>query len=451
MSLRVFLPTRPSARAKGIVLSLGLWLVPWLAGGPWESLTVPAHGAKPSPYHSPGEGSKDAGIDRAILVFRAHCLECHDPDGRGESSREMMRRVPDFTDAKWQDTRSDLDLARSISEGKRTMPAMKSKLRTGELETIVRLVRNFRDGRFQVPEDEDETANSSPTDPAVTSVVRLTRNQPSQPVELATPRPVVDPIGSARALFQRLCVSCHGADGTGRTARDHMPETPDFTDASWQARRGNAQLMASILDGKGSEMPRGRGKISEEQARGMVAYIRSLAPSLGESGQGEQEGLSLAESAEAGPRTSFFEKFIRWLGKFHSPLVHFPIALLTAAAVAELLRLATGKSEFDSISRFCIWFGTLAAVVAGILGWFLAGLRFTDASWVMMTHRWIGTFAVAWAGLVLVLSEMSRHPARHRTQVWFRVTLFAAAGLVSVTGFFGGAVVFGINHYAWPK
>jgi uncharacterized membrane protein len=229
-----------------------------------------------------------------------------------------------------------------------------------------------------------------------------------------------------------------------------MPETPDFTNASWQARRGNAQLMASILDGKGSEMPPVRGKISEEQAGGMVAYIRSLAPSLGNSGQAEQEGPDLTESAEAKPPTSFFKKLVRWLGNFHPPLVHFPIALLTAAAVAEFLRLATGKPAFDAISRFCIWFGTLTAVVAGILGWFLAGFRFTDVTWVMMMHRWIGTFTVACAVLVLVLSEMSRPSARHWTKVWFRVTLFVAAALVSVTGFLGGAVVFGLNHYAWP-
>jgi hypothetical protein len=29
--------------------------------------------------------------------------------------------------------------------------------------------------------------------------------------------------------------------------------------------------------------------------------------------------------------------------------------------------------------------------------------------------------------------------------------LFAVAALVSVTGFFGGAVVFGLKHYTWPQ
>jgi hypothetical protein len=32
----------------------------------------------------------------------------------------------------------------------------------------------------------------------------------------------------------------------------------------------------------------------------------------------------------------------------------------------------------------------------------------------------------------------------------FRITLFGAAGVALATGFFGGALVFGLDHYAWP-
>jgi hypothetical protein len=64
-----------------------------------------------------------------------------------------------------------------------------------------------------------------------------------------------------------------------------------------------------------------------------------------------------------------------------------------------------------------------------------------------MTHRWLGTSTVACAGLVLVLTEVSRRPDRRRTRMWFRVTLLIVAALVLVTGFFGGAVVSGLDHY----
>jgi len=254
-----------------------------------------------------------------------------------------------------------------------------------------------------------------------------------------------------RELFLKRCVKCHGADGTGNKARDRFPEIPDFTNVSWQARRTDARLLESILDGKGEDMPPVRGKISEQQARGLVAFVRAFAPTPGKPEQAEQEGPGLDELPEAVPPRGFFAKLIRWLGKLHPPAVHFPIALLTAAAVAELLRMATGKPAFDAITRYCIWFGTLTAVIAGALGWNAGGFRLTNPSWVLMTHRWLGTSTVAWAGLVLVLSEVGRHPDRRGTRLCFRVSLLLLATLVSITGFFGGAVVFGINHHAWPQ
>jgi uncharacterized membrane protein len=246
-------------------------------------------------------------------------------------------------------------------------------------------------------------------------------------------------------------VKCHGADGTGRPARASQPDIPDFTNASWQRRQSEARLRASILDGKGDDMPPFRRKISAEQARGLAAHVRAFGQTAGGPEQEQQGEPTADESAEKGdlPR-SFAEKLIAWLGNFHPPAVHFPIALLMAAAVAELLRLVTGKSAFEPVTRFCVWFGSLTAVGAGILGWFCGGFRLADPNWVLTAHRWLGTATVACAGLVLLLFEVSRRPNGHRSHRWARLALLVAAVLISVTGFFGGAVVFGLDHYSWP-
>src|SRR5215831_18799060 len=76
---------------------------------------------------------------------------------------------------------------------------------------------------------------------------------------------VVQGQAAGAKLFQQHCVKCHGADGTGKPARAQQPEIPDFTAASWQARRSNAQLLVSILDGKGQTMPDWRGTVSGKQ------------------------------------------------------------------------------------------------------------------------------------------------------------------------------------------
>src|SRR6516162_11927020 len=47
-------------------------------------------------------------------------------------------------------------------------------------------------------------------------------------------------------------------------------------------------------------------------------------------------------------------EIIRWLGKFHPPAANFPIALLVAAALAEILFAATGRPVFDAANRFSL-------------------------------------------------------------------------------------------------
>jgi uncharacterized membrane protein len=130
-------------------------------------------------------------------------------------------------------------------------------------------------------------------------------------------------------------------------------------------------------------------------------------------------------------------------------MVHFPIGLLVAAALAEALFLVKGRTLFDAAGRGCVSFGALGAVPAATLGWFLAGPRLTDSDWILAAHRWLGTSTAAWAVLVLILSEVSRRPGRPDRGA-FRLALLLNAVLVLATGFFGGALMHGLDYYAWP-
>ncbi len=57
-----------------------------------------------------------------------------------------------------------------------------------------------------------------------------------------------------------------------------MPVIPDFTTREWQTSRDNSQLSVSILEGKGVLMPPWRGKVTAEQAKELVAFIRAFGP-----------------------------------------------------------------------------------------------------------------------------------------------------------------------------
>ena len=352
-------------------------------------------------------------------LFKDRCEKCHGADGTGNKIRSLLSAIPDFTSAPWQAQRSDPQLLSSIVNGKGSgMPPQRGKTGEDEVRSLVAYVRAFappqgnavrvnpealaqsqtRDHSFdkrQAPAPEESQVRTV----SATSYQRSLppRSTPESPSRL-----------SVEESFKRQCAKCHGVDGTGSRVRSRNPEIPDFTDASWQAKRTNAELTESILKGKGAAMPPADDDVGEEQARALVAHVRGFARTLSQPKQEEQEGRVLApirassksaelmqtakpEPPDAESPLSFVEKLTRWLGRSHPPTVHFPIALLTAAAVAELLRLATRKPIFDPISRYCVAFGTLTAMLASTLGWCAGSFRLTDASWVLTTHRWLGT------------------------------------------------------------
>jgi mono/diheme cytochrome c family protein len=91
--------------------------------------------------------------------------------------------------------------------------------------------------------------------------------------------PSDEAFASGGELFKKLrCARCHDTQGKGTTARDDMPEIPDFTSAHWQKKRAVAQLTAAILDGKGTKMPAFAGRLSRGEAHELAVYIRALGP-----------------------------------------------------------------------------------------------------------------------------------------------------------------------------
>jgi mono/diheme cytochrome c family protein len=211
-------------------------------------------------------------------VFRASCLECHDGDGRGEIGRDSFPKVPDFTDPGWQSSRSDAQLSKSILDGKgKSMPRMRDKLGSVDVKQMVAFVRGFRGGKQVV--DEEPAGSDEPDQPSMTA------SPAAAPARSAALTPTLrrDPSSGAGArLFQRLCAKCHAADGTGSGMRPNLPEIPDFTIHSWQSGRTSAQLRASILDGKGAGMPASRDRLSRDEARDLVAFVRAFDPMQGQ-------------------------------------------------------------------------------------------------------------------------------------------------------------------------
>jgi mono/diheme cytochrome c family protein len=101
--------------------------------------------------------------------------------------------------------------------------------------------------------------------------------RPSPESPAAAPNAAAAAEVASRRHFRKLCARCHDDDFKGGVLRETIPSIPDFTDAAWQASRSDARLLATILEGRG-RMPSFRGKLSDDQARGLVALVRHAGP-----------------------------------------------------------------------------------------------------------------------------------------------------------------------------
>jgi mono/diheme cytochrome c family protein len=79
-------------------------------------------------------------------------------------------------------------------------------------------------------------------------------------------------------LFGQHCATCHGGDGRGAESRADFPAIPNFVDSSWQRSRSDAQLTASIINGRGDNMPPFSDDLTRTQVSALIVHIRWLAP-----------------------------------------------------------------------------------------------------------------------------------------------------------------------------
>ena len=87
----------------------------------------------------PAPSAVDAGA-----TYTAKCAKCHGPDGKGVE-KYKKQGVKDFTDAKWQKSRTDAQFTASITNGKGdVMPAFKGKISPDEIKALVAHVRAFK-------------------------------------------------------------------------------------------------------------------------------------------------------------------------------------------------------------------------------------------------------------------------------------------------------------------
>lgn len=78
------------------------------------------------------------------------------------------------------------------------------------------------------------------------------------------------------AVYKAKCAACHGAEGDGQTTMGKKMNLRDLRSPEVQ-KQSNAELTKVIADGKG-KMPGYKTKLSADEIKGLVAFMRELVP-----------------------------------------------------------------------------------------------------------------------------------------------------------------------------
>ncbi|PWG03812.1 hypothetical protein DF286_03160 [Sphingosinicella humi] len=161
-------------------------------------------------------------------------------------------------------------------------------------------------------------------------------------------------------------------------------------------------------------------------------------------------GEAMGQHMEAAEENkTFAQRLLSWLGRLHSLVVHFPIAMFLGALGVELFGLWKGRRNYERAAQVMLVVGAIGAVAAAFLGWFAGGFYLTDRNTVLMAHRWLGT-AIAVAGLLLLYLSVTarRAPDKPRRVYW--ALLGAVTVAIAIQGWMGGTFMHGgVDHLAF--
>ncbi|MGQ0627314.1 MAG: DUF2231 domain-containing protein [Phycisphaerales bacterium] len=145
--------------------------------------------------------------------------------------------------------------------------------------------------------------------------------------------------------------------------------------------------------------------------------------------------------------------FLRFVGRTHPIVVHFPIALLTVAALLEIIRILQRRTAVAPSAGACLVFaalGSIHAVVAGLLN-DQHEPHGEGAAELIGLHKWVGIAAGVISILALLLYARARVPAAttmRRTA--YAACVIASAPLVGLAGHLGGSIVYGEDYLFEP-
>jgi mono/diheme cytochrome c family protein/uncharacterized membrane protein len=272
----------------------------------------------------------------------------------------------------------------------------------------------------------------------------LARAQPNSPVR--------DLGVGARNVFANKCAVCHGPDfakpkGQFGYVLDlrRVAANPEMV---VPGRPDESELWELV---KRDEMPPSdspQGALTLDQKETIRAWIAGGAPESSPAVMDAPPSSRSEPTVSAAKDIPSAKRILNWMGKFHLLLLHFPIALVLAAGVAEGWSVWRRIPIPSESVRYCLWLGALAALPTAGMGWLYAAAGNGVGSPQLLTaHRWLGTTAALFMVVTACCAERDARRGMRSRRV--RLLLTFAILLIALTAHLGGLLDRGEDFFTY--
>jgi hypothetical protein len=250
-----------------------------------------------------------------------------------------------------------------------------------------------------------------------------------------------------RRVFAAKCAGCHGPGLPNPMGRSgyvlDLRRVADNPEMVIPGRPDESELWALVRHGDMPPADSPGGPLSAAEKGTIHGWIATGAPDA----VSYPTGLLIPSSSEYRD-TSATSRIIRWLGKYHLLLLHFPIALIIAAGFGEGVAVWWGSRTPSPAVQFCLTLAAVVVVPTVALGWLQAAAGNGVVSPGLLTvHRWVGTVAGVWVlGTDLTSWQDTRRGER---SLCCRSALVIGILLVIATAHAGGLTTHGRAFFDW--
>lgn len=257
-----------------------------------------------------------------------------------------------------------------------------------------------------------------------------------------------------RPILKSRCLECHGPEEAKNDFRVDDEETMLAYLEPGDLESSSLWADYLITDDMDMRMPPPGPDGAADLTGAELATIKLWIEEGAHWSEPEEPLTEEASPEQAAPPQSTVAKIWSFQGLFHPASVHFPIALLAVSAAFVCLSFFNRES-FEPAAFHCLWIGALGAIAACAMGWAYAqhegyggGFSFNLADSSIDRHRWLGIVVAVVATMLIPVARSVRREGKTGMRLLWCLGSLLLLGAVSTTGYQGGELTYGEDHYA---